>query len=135
MICSSPLTLGYDLTDDNITERIWDIIANKEAIAINQAWAGHPGKLLRNLTSGQASWPAEKGPNGCGGYSCDTQLWVKPLSETNGSMAVFLMSNSEPWQAGAGFNISNKTYTIELSWLGIEKGGATASIQGIYRRL
>lgn len=48
VITSSPLILGYDLNDDSITDKIWDFISNKEAIAINQNWAGHPGRLVRN---------------------------------------------------------------------------------------
>merc|ERR1712091_438403 len=49
-ITSSPLILGYDLNDESITDKIWEIIANKEAIAVNQAWAGHPGRQVKVLT-------------------------------------------------------------------------------------
>lgn len=38
---SSPLTLGYDLTDDNITERVWPIISNHLAIEINHGDGKH----------------------------------------------------------------------------------------------
>merc|ERR1712048_404072 len=47
VITSSPLILGYDLNKEDVTDKIWDIISNKEAIAINQAWAGHPGRQLK----------------------------------------------------------------------------------------
>jgi len=47
VITSSPLILGYNLNDASITNKIWDIISNTEAIAINQRWAGHPGRLVR----------------------------------------------------------------------------------------
>ncbi len=129
MISSAPLTLGYDLTDDNVTERVWPIIANQEAIAINQAWAGHPGKMLRNLTSGQPSFPTA---SGCGGYSCDTQLWVKPLSKQNGSVAsvaVLLLSNSDPDPQEQ--KIKNTSYTIELEWLGM-KGAKGAHVRDVW---
>ena len=43
VITSNPLVLGYDLSDDVINDRVWDFVTNQEAIAINQAWAGHPG--------------------------------------------------------------------------------------------
>lgn len=46
-IVSSPLILGYDMTNDSTTEAVWDIITNTEAIAVNQAWAGHPGRLIK----------------------------------------------------------------------------------------
>merc|ERR1719262_1932585 len=59
VITSSPLILGYDLNDEATTDKIWEIISNKEAIAINQAWAGHPGRLVKtwapqapNVTAG-----------------------------------------------------------------------------------
>jgi len=42
-IVSSPLTLSHDVTNDTITDQIWDVISNKEVIAVNQAWAGHSG--------------------------------------------------------------------------------------------
>lgn len=42
-IVSSPLTLSHDVTNDTVTDSIWDVISNKEVIAVNQAWAGHSG--------------------------------------------------------------------------------------------
>jgi alpha-galactosidase len=69
-VVSSPLVLGLDLTDDSKMDRVWDIITNKEAIAVNQAWAGHPGRRV-------ISEPYR-------------QTWAKPLGE--GRMAVFLLS-------------------------------------------
>lgn len=47
-IISSPLVLSIVLSDENILPII-DIIGNKQAMAINQAWAGHPGTLVRTL--------------------------------------------------------------------------------------
>ena len=101
-------------------EHIWDIISNTEAIAINQAWAGHPGKLLRNLSSGAP-------PNlTCGGYSCDTQLWTKPLNDSQ--VAVLLLSNASPHAQGGP---PDRSYTIDLSWLGIAGG---AKVRDVWRR-
>ena len=57
VITSSPLVLGYDLTDASVTDRGWSIISNTEAIGINQAWAGHPGRRV-------AAWT----PNGTSSY-------------------------------------------------------------------
>ncbi len=57
VITSSPLVLGYDLTDTSVTDRVWSIISNTEAIGINQAWAGHPGRRI-------AAWT----PNGTSPY-------------------------------------------------------------------
>lgn len=44
-IVSAPLVLGMELTQE-ILEPVIDVITNKEAIAVNQAWAGHPGSLV-----------------------------------------------------------------------------------------
>ena len=96
-ISSSPLTLGYDITDDNITERIWPIVGNPDAIRVNQAWAGSPGRMIRNLT---AVVNATIAGRGCGGPAlscckdgarqgiCGSQLWVKPIDAKTGAVAV-----------------------------------------------
>jgi hypothetical protein len=44
-IVSSPLILGLELTDSKLSN-ILDVIGNREAVAVNQQWAGHPGFLL-----------------------------------------------------------------------------------------
>lgn len=49
-INSAPLVLGMDLTDSNMLDRVWPIIANKEVIAINQQWFGDSGRLISNDT-------------------------------------------------------------------------------------
>lgn len=45
-IVSSPLILGHDMTNASVAAKVWPIISNKEAIAVNQQWAGHPGRLV-----------------------------------------------------------------------------------------
>jgi len=42
-IVSSPLTLSHDVNNDTITDFIWPIIANPEAIAVNQEYFGFSG--------------------------------------------------------------------------------------------
>ena len=37
-----------DLTDEKL-DPVLDVIGNKLAVGINQAWAGHPGSLVRTL--------------------------------------------------------------------------------------
>ena len=37
-ITSSPLVLSFNVSNDTLVELLWDIIANEEAIAINQEW-------------------------------------------------------------------------------------------------
>jgi hypothetical protein len=48
VIVSAPLILGFDLTDQTKMNRVWDIITNTEAIAVSEAWVGHPGMLLKS---------------------------------------------------------------------------------------
>lgn len=44
-IVSSPLVLSHDVNDDNVTDFIWDIISNREVLAVNQAYVGDSGGL------------------------------------------------------------------------------------------
>ena len=50
VIMSAPLVLGFDPLDTAKLDRLWPIIANREAIAINQNWAGHPGTRVMAWT-------------------------------------------------------------------------------------
>lgn len=59
---SSPLILGLDITDSALVDSVWPIVSNKEAIAVNQAWAGHPGRLVAGTPSTYQVW-AKKLPN------------------------------------------------------------------------
>ena len=42
-IVSSPLTLSHDVNNATVMSKIWPVIANTEAIAVNQAYAGDSG--------------------------------------------------------------------------------------------
>ena len=89
------LRIGY-LTicagSDVAISKVWPIISNKEAIAVNQAWAGHPG------------FKAEEVPN-------VHQVWAKPLP--SGSLAVLVINLSTQPQA---------SITVDLSKLGAPVG-------------
>ena len=45
-IVSSPLILGFDLTNTTVLNDVMPYVGNEEAIAVNQIWAGDPGRLL-----------------------------------------------------------------------------------------
>ena len=45
-VSSSPLVIGADISDTALMAKVGPIISNTEAIAINQAWSGHPGRLV-----------------------------------------------------------------------------------------
>ena len=47
-IVSSPLVLSIHPSDENL-DPLLDIIGNRRALEINQAWAGHPGTLIKSL--------------------------------------------------------------------------------------
>jgi hypothetical protein len=57
-IVSSPLILGMNLSDETAMNTSWPIIMNKEVVDVNQQWAGHPGKLVREWFPS----PGEDGP-------------------------------------------------------------------------
>ncbi|CAJ1420721.1 unnamed protein product [Effrenium voratum] len=46
-IVSSPLVLSMDVNNDKVMDDVWDIISNKEILAVNQAWAGHSGSPFK----------------------------------------------------------------------------------------
>lgn len=49
-IVSSPLFLSHDVSNDTIMDELWPVIANPEAIAVNQAWAGFAGGIFHKST-------------------------------------------------------------------------------------
>ena len=42
IIISAPLYLSFDLRDPQKMDRVWPLITNADALAINAAWAGEP---------------------------------------------------------------------------------------------
>jgi len=75
-IVSAPLVLGLDLGDQATLASIVPFITNIEAIAINQAWAGHPGRLATQITTNTSALPI--------------QVWVKP--QPQGKLAVYVVN-------------------------------------------
>lgn len=76
-IVSSPLILAYNLSDVKRHNLVWDIITNKEAITVNQIWAGHPGsQVLAGI-----------------GNNKEVEVWTKPLGE--GRTAVFILNTAD----------------------------------------
>lgn len=100
-IVSSPLVLSHDLTNDTVMDAVWPIISNREALAVNDAWAGDAGQLV---------WASDKliqFPNCHWGFNkfCDVpaaMVWKKQLS--GGKLAVLLMNND------------NTTADVSVAW-------------------
>lgn len=124
-INSSPLILGLDLTDNKAVDAAWPIIANPEVIAINQAWAGDPGRRVRD--AGAAPDTPVTVPNCGSGTPCSVpqslvyakRLPVPPskLGWARSATAVLLINNAN----------SVKTVSANLSqvWLGPCGAGCT----------
>ena len=77
-IMSSPLILSFDLTDDSAMNKTWGAITNKEAIAVNQQWAGSAGALVKMWNPDEENTSA---PLFAWAQSCDTpqgsmQTWT-----------------------------------------------------------
>ena len=77
-VVSSPLLLSTALADDATMDAIWPIVSNTEAIAVNQAWAGHPGRIVAE--------------GGGGGGGAAWQAWAKPVSLSDGAQAVLVLN-------------------------------------------
>lgn len=50
-IVSSPLILSFDVNDDDLVDSVWDIVSNREIIAVNQAYSGDSGGLYDSSTN------------------------------------------------------------------------------------
>ena len=93
---SSPLILGLDVTDDTRLGSVWSILSNKAAIAVNQNWAGHPGRLINDDVVLKA------------------QTWAK--AQPGGAQAMLFFSRSD----------DPIDYTVQLDSLGLDWGTYTA---------
>ncbi|KAG8463385.1 hypothetical protein KFE25_004896 [Diacronema lutheri] len=92
-VSSSPLVLSHDLRNATIADALWPLISNKEAIAINQAWAGGPGAsglpfaradetlVLTDKFATAVRVPAWEG-------------WHKPLALDGSRVAVLLVNHA-----------------------------------------
>jgi hypothetical protein len=89
-IVSSPLILGHDLTNDTVMNAVWPIITNREALAVNDAWVGDAGTLVKKsdemVTFINCGWGFNRYCN----HSA-SMVWKKQL--TADSVAILLMNN------------------------------------------
>lgn len=68
-IVSSPLYHGFDLFNQTLMNSVLDVIGNREAIAVNQLWAGHPGRLAKEWKGDELNM---SGTTYVWGVPCDT---------------------------------------------------------------
>jgi alpha-galactosidase len=107
-IVSSPLILSHDTNNDTISDEIWPIISNTEAISVNQAWAGDSGSLFASSDSliqlrvpiSARSQSDNKGLRGVQEYRTEStsswQQWSKRLGKDRA--AVLIMNNANAAQ-------------------------------------
>ena len=151
---SSPLVLGFDVADDAVVARYWPIVANQRALAINAAWAGEAGRLLKEAP---ASDPAglthetvfdgtacELAHNGSGALKQNTfPAWViysKRLPRPAGAVAVIAIrlgaaavAGSAPLELSlaelaqaAGMAVPPSTFDATDVWTGAVGAAVTA---------
>jgi len=95
-IVSSPLTLSYDVNDDAVSDAVWPFVSNREAIAVNQAWAGHSGSPFKESDARVRLADFTHLLNGVvtvhgDGTVASWQYFQKPLG--GGRVAVFMMNH------------------------------------------
>ena len=86
---SAPLTLSMDFQNKSATDSVWHIVSNTHAIAVNQAWAGHPGTTfeLGNSSTGMITLEGKEGST----TVPQQQAWYKP--RPGGGAAVFVANH------------------------------------------
>jgi alpha-galactosidase len=101
-VTSSPLYLGMNLSAISADDLA--IVANRDAIAVNQAWAGYAGDML-NFSQFPPADPAVVNVS----VIPTTSVWWKPLPNSSAA-AVLLNKGGAPAQIGFAFR--------ELQWAG-----------------
>ena len=103
-IVSSPLILSHDVNNATVMDAVWPIISNREAIAVNQAWAGHSGSAFyrspNTVTLGAVNHAAVQKGMGLPQLAAlgptvapQHEYYYKPLEAGGKRTAVLLMNN------------------------------------------
>jgi len=107
-IVSSPLTLSHDVNDDTISDKIWPIISNTEALEVSQAYFGFSGGPFKQATekvlltdSFIESNEAEEAVS-----APSNQFLYKPMSWEGKKTAVLAM-NSDSSTKSLGFSFKD----------------------------
>ena len=100
-IVSSPLILSHDLTNHSTMDAVWPIITNREALAVNDAWAADAGVLVKQSEEmvhfTNCAWGFDK--------HCSHPAWMVWKKQlTDDSLALLLMNNR------------NSTADVSVSW-------------------
>jgi hypothetical protein len=96
-VLSSPLILGFDLTDEAIYREMYPIITNAGALEVSATWAGNSGRLVRN-SSETFSHATPTGAHDTIPHSdpnqtfATWQIWAKPMRHDHTRWAVLLIN-------------------------------------------
>jgi hypothetical protein len=104
IIISAPLYLSFDLRDPQKMDRVWPLVTNREAIQINQQYAGHPGRLVRAWTPAAAAGAAGGGGAGQFVVTADLHHCQRGWSYDNvtGQIQLAAAARSEGGAGGGG---------------------------------
>jgi len=129
VIVSAPLILGFDLTDKNKTDSVWDIITNTEALAISQTWAGHPGMLLQSwnptppVNTTLYLWAQDCNPNDQSQVKYTYDLQTKLITYSGqGGLCVDYKEPAELVATKCGSSTQNFTYDANSKTLKASNG-------------
>eukprot|EP00036_Acanthoecidae_sp_10tr_P014824 CAMPEP_0206293884 /NCGR_PEP_ID=MMETSP0106_2-20121207/4365_1 /ASSEMBLY_ACC=CAM_ASM_000206 /TAXON_ID=81532 /ORGANISM="Acanthoeca-like sp., Strain 10tr" /LENGTH=441 /DNA_ID=CAMNT_0053724489 /DNA_START=8 /DNA_END=1333 /DNA_ORIENTATION=+ len=135
-IISSPLILGFDMSDESVLSSVWDIISNPETLNVSQSWQADvpfaSGRLVRNSTK----FFMATVKHGYAGIRTsqellpDYQVWSKPLSMT--SVAVLVVNNAETETditfSLAELGLPSKVFVRDI-WARTDKGTLAGSFK------
>jgi len=145
VIVSSPLTLSHDVNNDTIMDDVWDIISNKEALAVSQTYKGYSGGVFKSSSASvtlddvdhsfstrdmsyaelQANGPMQ---------AASWQYLYKPL-EWDGSRTAVLMINQDEVKQSLSLTLADVpglpsgSCTARDVWAHKDLGGFDESIQ------
>ena len=90
-ITSSPLILSHDLNDEKLEDGIWEIIANVEAIRVNQAYVGDSGSMfLASHKKVNLKGFTDNGVMGSPVILHSWQQWAKKLGDNKAGILIVL---------------------------------------------
>ena len=145
-VVSAPLILGLDLSDTATLASIVPFITNAEAIAVNQQWAGHPGRLATQQFPTPAGWTHSDGAlqkgldrpgwpknatladaqaacvadDGCGGIT-----YQSPDPAPKGALKMYLKDFGDNENAGANWTSYTRASPAQV-WVKPQPKGALA---------
>ena len=132
-ITSSPLVLGLDVRNATVMDGVWDIISNREVIAVNQAYAGGSGTLVAQADA-NVTFPfcGSQYPSGCS--LAAWQAFSKPLP--GGAAAVLVLNHGHgvlpamdlPLAGIPGLQPSSASFTVRDAYAHTDLPPATGGL-------